>query len=313
MKKTQNYKIEYPEMTDFISTDPFKNAFETVDKEMKEIDDVQKIHAADIGNPHQTTAAQVGAIATSQKGAAGGVAELDANGKVLSAQLPSYVDDVLEYASKASFPSSGETGKIYVATNTNLTYRWTGSAYVEISPSIALGETSSTAYRGDKGKQNATNITALQNALANLITPETIAAAQAAGIDLSGGGVLNLNRLVQLFIANAIVEEYDEGIWHVRKYASGRAECWGIASINWGTGKAGMGGYWHQQIGTTDFPADLFVDIPVVSSQAADAVIRAYIGCVTTKSDVIIYVLDGTLGGSVHAYRQSFIVKGKWK
>ena len=98
------------------------------------------------------TPANIGAIATSAKGAASGVAELDSGGKVPTSQLPSYVDDVLEYASQSAFPSTGETGKIYVALDTNLTYRWSGSAYVEISPSLALGETSSTAYRGDRGK-----------------------------------------------------------------------------------------------------------------------------------------------------------------
>ena len=90
-------------------------------------------------------------IPTSSKGSASGVAELDANGKVPSSQLPSYVDDVLEYAATTNFPATGETGKIYVATGTNLTYRWTGSGYTEISPSLALGETSATAYRGDRG------------------------------------------------------------------------------------------------------------------------------------------------------------------
>lgn len=92
------------------------------------------------------------AVHTSDIGTANGVAELDANGLVPSSQLPSYVDDVLEYASVSAFPATGETGKIYVALDTNLTYRWSGSAYVEISPSLALGETSSTAYRGDRGK-----------------------------------------------------------------------------------------------------------------------------------------------------------------
>ncbi len=58
------------------------------------------------------------------------------NGTVPAAQLPSYVDDVLEYANLAGFPQSGETGKIYVALDTNLTYRWSGTAYVEISKSI---------------------------------------------------------------------------------------------------------------------------------------------------------------------------------
>ena len=98
-------------------------------------------------------------IPTSQKGVANGVADLDANGKVPSSQLPSYVDDVIEgtYVSSTSFNNTsgtavtGETGKIYVDTTTNKTYRWSGSAYAEISASLALGTTSSTAYRGDYG------------------------------------------------------------------------------------------------------------------------------------------------------------------
>ena len=88
---------------------------------------------------------------TSLKGAANGLAELDANGLVPSSQLPSYVDDVLEYANKSSFPATGESGKIYVSQNDNKTYRWSGTAYVEISSSLALGTTSSTAFRGDYG------------------------------------------------------------------------------------------------------------------------------------------------------------------
>lgn len=98
------------------------------------------------------TASEVGAIATSAKGANGGVAELDSAGKVPSSQLPSFVDDVLEYNSLSNFPTTGETGKIYIAKDTNKTYRWSGTTYVEISASLALGETSSTAYRGDRGK-----------------------------------------------------------------------------------------------------------------------------------------------------------------
>lgn len=99
-----------------------------------------------------TQASDINAIPSSEKGANNGVASLDETGKVPSAQLPSYVDDVVEYDSKSSFPETGESGKIYIAKDTNLTYRWSGSNYVEISPSLALGETSSTAYPGDKGK-----------------------------------------------------------------------------------------------------------------------------------------------------------------
>lgn len=100
-------------------------------------------------------------IPLSQKGTAGGVAELDENGYVPSSQLPSYVDDTIE-GTLATFPKPGESGKIYVDTTTRLTYRWSGTAYVEISPSVALGETSSTAYPGNKGKQNATDIATLK-------------------------------------------------------------------------------------------------------------------------------------------------------
>jgi hypothetical protein len=90
-------------------------------------------------------------IVASEKGATNGVAEL-VDGVVPSFQLPGYVDDVLDYANLAAFPGTGEAGKIYVAIDTNLAYRWTGSAYGVISPSLALGETSATAYRGDRGK-----------------------------------------------------------------------------------------------------------------------------------------------------------------
>ena len=94
----------------------------------------------------------VGKLDSSLKGSPSGLAELDSGGKVPSSQLPSYVDDVVEYNSTSNFPNSGETGKIYVAKDTNLTYRWSGSGYVEISQSLALGETEATAYRGDRGK-----------------------------------------------------------------------------------------------------------------------------------------------------------------
>lgn len=85
------------------------------------------------------------------------------DGKVPASELPSYVDDVLEYSSTSSFPAIGESGKIYIAQDTNKTYRWGGSAYVEISESLALGETASTAYAGNKGKQNADAILAIKD------------------------------------------------------------------------------------------------------------------------------------------------------
>nr|DAG81917.1 MAG TPA: Peptidase [Caudoviricetes sp.] len=81
-------------------------------------------------------------------------------GKVPAAQLPSFVDDVLEYDSVSAFPATGEAGRIFVAKDTNLTYRWSGTQYVEISPSLALGETAETAYAGDKGRALADKINA---------------------------------------------------------------------------------------------------------------------------------------------------------
>lgn len=109
------------------------------------------------------TSALAGKVDTSLVGSSNGVAELDSNGKVPSSQLPSYVDDVLEYADLAHFPATGETGKIYIADDTNKTYRWSGSGFVEISESLALGETSSTAYAGNKGKANADAIAGIKN------------------------------------------------------------------------------------------------------------------------------------------------------
>lgn len=66
------------------------------------------------------------------KGVANGVATLDASGTVPASQLPSYVDDVLEFTNRIAFPNPGETGKIYVALDSNRQYRWSGSNYVEL-------------------------------------------------------------------------------------------------------------------------------------------------------------------------------------
>lgn len=100
-------------------------------------------------------------LAASLKGAANGLAELDSTGKVPSSQLPSYVDDVIEgYYYNSKFYKEAahtteiacETGKIYVDLATDKSYRWSGSAFSQIKGDLTLGETSSTAYRGDRGK-----------------------------------------------------------------------------------------------------------------------------------------------------------------
>lgn len=137
-------------------------------------------HVGNTANPHKVTKAQIGLanvenksstqirseltkenvtnalgytpIDESRIGAANGVASLDASGRIPASQIPGGFDNIEEYDNLAAFPTTGEEGKIYVAKDTNLTYRWTGSQYVEISPSLALGETATTAYRGDRGK-----------------------------------------------------------------------------------------------------------------------------------------------------------------
>ena len=85
----------------------------------------------------------------SQKGQSGGLAELDETGRVPSSQLPSYVDDVIDVDTYSNLPNPGEAGKIYITTDNNKQYRWSGTGYAEISSSLALGTTSQTAGRGD--------------------------------------------------------------------------------------------------------------------------------------------------------------------
>lgn len=95
------------------------------------------------------------------KGKANGYASLDANGLIPSAQLPSFVDDVLEYSALANFPATGETGKIYVALDTNKTYRWSGSAYIYITSGAVDSVAGKTGVvnlvKGDVGLGNVDN------------------------------------------------------------------------------------------------------------------------------------------------------------
>ena len=74
------------------------------------------------------------------------------SGTIAAANLPSYVNDVLEYASLSKFPTTGESSKIYMALDTNKIYRWSGNAYVVISETIALGTTHSSAGYGDESR-----------------------------------------------------------------------------------------------------------------------------------------------------------------
>ena len=113
-------------------------------------------------------------IASSEKGAVNGVATLDASGKVPAAQLPSYVDDVIEATNLAAFPVTGESGKIYVALDTNKTYRWSGSAYVYITSgavdSVAGKTGVVTLTKGDVGLGSVDNTTDLAKPVSTATT-----------------------------------------------------------------------------------------------------------------------------------------------
>lgn len=120
-------------------------------------------HTSDTDNPHSVDKTDVGLgnvdntadtdkpISAATQLALDDKADL-VGGLVPSSQLPAFVDDVEEYADLASFPATGESGKIYLALDTNKQYRWSGSAYVVLSEGVVLGETEQTAYRGDRGK-----------------------------------------------------------------------------------------------------------------------------------------------------------------
>ena len=100
------------------------------------------------------------AIPSTEKGANNGVATLDGTGKIPAAQLPASVDEIIEAENFEALPETGEGSKIYVTLDDNKTYRWGGSSYVEISASVALGETTGTAYDGAKGAQLRTDLNA---------------------------------------------------------------------------------------------------------------------------------------------------------
>lgn len=129
-----------------------KVGYVSLDKKDVGLDNVD--NTSDLNKPvsNATQVALNNKLSYSLKGVANGLAELDENGLVPTSQLPSFVDDVVEYSGISQFPAEGQSGKIYVDLSDNKTYRWSGTTYVEISPSIALGNTSSTAFRGDYGQ-----------------------------------------------------------------------------------------------------------------------------------------------------------------
>lgn len=177
-----------------IPTGAQANVIETVQLNGSSITPANKtvnvqVSKSTVGLANVTNDAQV---KRSEMGKADGVATLDSTGKVPAAQLPSYVDDVIEgYYSGGKFYTTkdasgnysgvitGETGKIYVNLNDSKTYRWSGSAYAVISETLALGETSSTAYAGNKGANNAAEIAKIKDG--TTVVPKATSAANVNG------------------------------------------------------------------------------------------------------------------------------------
>jgi len=147
-------------------------------------------------------------IKASTIGVANGVASLDANGRIPSSQIPSAVDEIIEgylyngvfYADSSHTEAlTGETGKIYVDLSTNKTYRWSGSLYVEISESLAIGTTTGTAYDGGLGAGLASDVSSLQttvNAIPNTYVPKS------SGTDL--GTITNNSSYIRLLYGDGV-------------------------------------------------------------------------------------------------------------
>ena len=122
------------------------------------------------------------------KGIANGYASLDGSGLVPSTQLPSYVDDVLEYTNLASFPATGTTGKIYIDLATNKVYRWSGTVYIEVSPTVG------TIWGGITG--TLANQTDLQSALDAKVPTARTLTINGTAFDLSANRSWTINSMV---------------------------------------------------------------------------------------------------------------------
>jgi hypothetical protein len=151
-------------------------------------------------------------ISTSQKGAANGVAPLNSVSKIDSTYLPSYVDDVVEYASLAVFPVTGETGKIYVALDTNKTYRWSGSTYVEISPAPVISVNTKIGAvvldKSDIGLSNADNTSDLLKPISTATQTALNAKENSANKSIDGALTSNSDTL---FPTQKAVKTYVDG------------------------------------------------------------------------------------------------------
>ena len=148
---SQNVTISIPKAVDLTPYEKQNHAYETFET---------KAHAS-------STYALASAI-----GVANGIATLDDSGLVPSSQLPSYVDDVLEFDSKDKFPVNGEDGKIYVDKSDNKTYRYTGSGYLWINSAVATADEAVKAHKDADGNVITDTYEKKTDAAASLATKQ---------------------------------------------------------------------------------------------------------------------------------------------
>lgn len=170
-----------------------------------------------------TIQALSGKLATTKVGIANGVAQLDSSGKVPASQLPSYVDDVLEYTNLAAFPTTGEEGKMYVAKDNNKVYRWSGSSYIHITSGAVDSVAGKTGVvvlsKNDVGLSAVTNTsdankpvsTAQQTALnakANIASPTFTGSPKST----TPPTLDNTTRIATTAFVNAAISSSDSGV-----------------------------------------------------------------------------------------------------
>lgn len=144
--------------------------------------DVKDTLSAQISDQSKDLNTKISNLRTDTETALSGKADL-VNGLIPASQLPSYVDDIVEswlediefpenaYAkedTEMTTPLTPEFSKIYVNLLNNKTYRWGGSFYVEVSKSLAIGETATTAFAGNRGKVVEENVTVLNTGFSEL-------------------------------------------------------------------------------------------------------------------------------------------------
>lgn len=154
MQKTKNYKLNKPEPDDYVIVSDLNYNMDEIDKLIKAVNDALNVLSTDGVNLMDLLKKK---------------ADLDSKGKVLVSQLPNLdiYKDVLMYGARGNFPSSGNNKKLYIDMAGSKIYRWTGSAYSELSPQLKIGLTRNTAFDGARGK-------ALEDAMKNRYTKKEV-------------------------------------------------------------------------------------------------------------------------------------------